>query len=83
MPTCECNSCPTTLAAPLMWWKHHQQEFPRLTRMARQYLTVPASPASSVSAERFLKSEGFVKSDLWGGLLDTNLIDVMWAKQAP
>ena len=24
-----------------------------------------------------------VKSDLWGSLLDTTLIDVMWTKQAP
>ncbi len=24
---------------PLMWWKQHQQEFPDLTRMSRQYLT--------------------------------------------
>jgi len=23
---------------PLMWWKKHQQEFPDLTRMTRQYL---------------------------------------------
>ena len=23
---------------PLMWWKQHQQEFPDLARMARQYL---------------------------------------------
>ncbi len=22
---------------PLMWWKQHQQEFPRLARMTRQY----------------------------------------------
>jgi hypothetical protein len=27
---------------PLMWWKHHQQEFPRLDRMTRQYLSVSA-----------------------------------------
>jgi hypothetical protein len=27
---------------PLMWWKQHQQEFPRLTRMTRQYLALPA-----------------------------------------
>jgi hypothetical protein len=26
---------------PLMWWKQHQQEFPRLGRMTRQYLAVP------------------------------------------
>ena len=65
---------------PLMWWKQHQQEFPRLARMTRQYLTVPAS---SVSPERLFSSVGLVKSDLRGRLLDSTLIDVMWAKQAP
>ena len=25
---------------PLMWWKQHVQEFPRLARMARQHLAV-------------------------------------------
>ena len=65
---------------PLMWWKQHQQEFPRLSRMARQYLSVPAS---SASPERLFSSVGLLKSDLWGSLLDSTLIDVMWAKQAP
>ena len=65
---------------PLMWWKQHQQEFPRLSRMTRQYLSVPAS---SESPERLFSSVGLVKSDLRGRLLDTTLIDVMWAKQAP
>ena len=65
---------------PLMWWKQHQQEFPRLSRMVRQYLSVPVS---SVSPERLFSSVGLVKSDLWGSLLDSTLIDVMWAKQAP
>ncbi len=65
---------------PLMWWKQHMQEFPRLVRMARQYLAVPAT---SASPERFFSSVGLVKSDLRGNLLDTTLINVMWAKQAP
>ncbi len=65
---------------PLMWWKQHVQEFPRLTRMARQHLTVPAT---SASPERLFSSVGLVKSDLRGRLLDSTLIDVMWAKQAP
>ena len=63
-----------------MWWKKHQEEFPHLTRMTRQYLAVSVS---SVSPERLFSSVGLVKSDLWGRLLDTTLIDVMWAKQAP
>jgi hypothetical protein len=65
---------------PLVWWKQHHQEFPRLARMTRQYLAVPAS---SSSPERLFSSVGLVKSEFRGSLLDTTLIDVMWAKQAP
>jgi len=65
---------------PLMWWKQHQQEFPRLARMTRQYLAVPAS---SSSPERLFSSVGLVKSDLRGSFLDNTLIDVIWTKQAP
>jgi hypothetical protein len=68
---------------PLMWWKQHQQNLPRLDHMTlvtRQYLTVPAS---SSSPERLFSSVGLVKSDFRGSLLDTTLIDVMWSKQAP
>ena len=36
---------------------------------------------SSTSPERLFNSVGPVKSDLWGRLLDTTLIDVMWGKQ--
>ncbi len=52
-------------------------QFPRLVTMARQYMTVPSS---SASPERLFSSVGLVKSDLRGRLLDTTLIDVMWAK---
>ncbi len=44
---------------PLMWWKQHQREFPRLTCITRQYLDVPVS---SASPERFFSSVGLVKS---------------------
>ena len=65
---------------PLMWWKQHVQEFPRLARMVRQYLAVTATSASS---ERLFISEGLVKSDFRGRLLDNTLIDMMWAKLTP
>jgi hypothetical protein len=65
---------------PLMWWKQHVQEFPRLDHMDTQHLT---SPVTSVSPERLFSSVGLVKSDLWGRLLDSTLIDVMWVKQVP
>ena len=65
---------------PLMWWKQHQQEFPDLARMARQYLSVPAT---SASPEMFFSRVGLVQTDLRGSLLDTTMIDLMWAKRTP
>ena len=47
------------------------------------YMRVQQVTNSSVSPERLFSSVGLVKSDLWGRLLDSTLIDVMWAKQAP
>jgi hypothetical protein len=64
---------------PLMWWKQDVQEFPRLARTTRQYLTVPAT---SASPKRLFSSVGLVTSDLWGNLLDPTFIDVMWNEQA-
>ena len=55
---------------PLMWW---------MVRMTRQYLTVPDT---SESPERFFSRVGLVQTDLRGSLLDTTMIDLMWAKQA-
>ena len=65
---------------PLMWWKQYVEEFPHLTHMTRQYLTVSVR---SVSPERLFSSVGLVKSDLRGRLLDSTLIDVIRAKQVP
>jgi hypothetical protein len=66
-------------------WTQHQQEFPDLDRMvffrmARQYLTVPAT---SVSPERLFSRVGLVQANLSGSLLDTTMIDLMWSKQSP
>jgi hypothetical protein len=53
---------------PLMWWKQYQEEFPDLSRMAGQYLAVPAT---SSSPERFFSRVGLVQTDLRGRRLDT------------
>ena len=37
----------------LHWWKQHENEFPNLSKMARQFL---AAPASSAAAERLICS---------------------------
>lgn len=61
----------------LKWWQQHEGRFPRLAKMARQYLAVPAS---SASVERLFSSVGLVKSDLREKLLDSTTIDIMFAK---
>jgi hypothetical protein len=48
--------------------------------MVGQYLTVPAT---SASPERFFSRVGLVQTDLWGSLLDTTMIDLMWDKKEP
>ncbi len=52
-------------------------QFPHLTSMDSQYLTVTVI---STSSERLFNSVGLVKSYLRGRLLDTTLIDMMWTK---
>ncbi|CAG8501341.1 10180_t:CDS:2 [Ambispora gerdemannii] len=39
----------------LAWWKAHQTQFPRLVRMARDYLAIPTS---SVASERAFSAGG-------------------------
>ena len=63
---------------PLMRWKQHQQEFPTWPEWLDstwQYLTSD----TSVSPERFFSRVGLVETDLHGRLLDTTMIDLMWA----
>ncbi len=56
---------------PLMWWKQYQQDLVRTV------------PVTWESPERFFSRGGLVQTDLWGRLLNTTMIDLMWAKQAP
>ncbi len=46
--------------------------------LSRQY---PAAPTASVSPERFVSRVGLVPTDLWGRLLDTTMIDLMWSNE--
>ena len=61
----------------LHWWATNSKTFPHLSRMARQFLSVPAT---SASAERVFSLAGRVFSDLTQDQNDTTLEDRMWAK---
>lgn len=45
---------------PIRWWQYHQFEYPNLSRMARDYLAIPAS---STSSERAFSSAKHLVTD--------------------
>ena len=45
----------------LAWWRHESPDFPHLSKMARQFLS---APASSASVERLFTSAGRMHNDL-------------------
>ena len=61
----------------LVWWAEHEEKFPHLSVMARQFLGVPAT---SASAERLFSIAGRVYDDLRQGMRPEMLEERMWAK---
>lgn len=61
----------------LDWWSKHEKEFPRTSRMARQYLAIPAT---SACVERFFSAAGLAFDDLRQAMTEHNLEALMWAK---
>jgi hypothetical protein len=47
------------LSDPLVWWKTHNHRYPRLARLARQFLCIPAT---SVPSERVFSKTGWLVS---------------------
>ena len=45
----------------LDWWKNHEYRFPKLAKMAKQYL---AAPASTAGVERVFSAAGRMHNDL-------------------
>ena len=62
---------------PLEWWPRHEKLLPNLSRMARQYLGVPAT---SASCERVFSQTGRVFGYENQHMKGENLAERMWAK---
>ncbi|KAL0212225.1 hypothetical protein RCL1_005851 [Eukaryota sp. TZLM3-RCL] len=62
---------------PLQWWKVHQLEFPILSNLARDYLTIPAT---SVPCERVFSIAGHIKSKKRNSLSDDSLSSLVVLK---
>ena len=55
---------------PLLWWKTHADKYKRLAELAKMYLSIPATSASS---ERTFSSAGNIVSTKRTGLLPENV----------
>ena len=62
----------------LIGWRNWEEQYKIKTSEQ-----LSATSDRSESPEKLFSSVSLVKSDLWGRLLDSTLIDVMWAKQVP
>jgi hypothetical protein len=62
---------PVRISDPLQWWKDNQSRFPTVARLARQYLSIPAT---EVSSERVFSIAGLTLTHL-RSRLDSNVVD--------
>jgi hypothetical protein len=62
----------------LVWWRDvGQARFPHIAVMARQFLTIPVTSATT---ERVFSFAGLTLSDLRKSLLEGTLESIMWVK---
>ncbi len=62
---------------PLEWWKIHEKNFPHVSNIARQVLSIPATSAAS---ERVFSTGGRTISKLRASLNSENAGDLIYLK---
>ena len=62
---------PVRVSDPLKWWQLNEMKFPRLSKLAKQYLSVPAT---SIPSERTFSAAGLLVNKLRASL-DTETVD--------
>ncbi|KIL56142.1 hypothetical protein M378DRAFT_89778 [Amanita muscaria Koide BX008] len=70
-------SAPEVLLNPLLWWKIHATDFPIISRMARDYLAIPAT---SVAVERVFSKSRHICSNLRSSLKETTITMALLTK---
>jgi len=63
---------------PLQWWKVHAEDFPTVSRMARDFLAIPAT---SVSVERLFSRSRHVCRDTRSSFKAQTITEIMCAKK--
>ncbi len=56
---------------PLVWWRNNEERFPKLSKLARKYLAIPAT---EVSSERVFSAAGLTLTTL-RNRLDPDTVD--------
>ena len=73
-----CRACPQDTDIVLLdWWKNHEYRFPKLAKMAKQYL---AAPASTAGVERVFSAAGRMHNDLRKSMKDSTLEHSLFAR---
>ena len=59
----------------LTWWKNQKQDFPKIAQLARKYLAIPATSASS---ERVFSTSGRTLENRRNGLAPQNVDSLLF-----
>jgi len=71
------QDCPLETGDPLAWWRQNSRNFPILSRLARKFLAIPATSASS---ERLFSTAGNILTSKRNSLGDDALSSMIFLR---